>query len=211
MAQPGIFSCQVADTNGNPSRRRQLEQATFAKHLKHAISRGEPDLGFPPFTWMNQSLRCAVARFFGEVPAEYAAQVPGFVPGLGFDHGITAWISRLAAVGLLIATAVLAAMRRLSRQSLIAAVLCLSLLLSPISWKAHHVALIPAIFLLVMRGLEGRRWIWWFLGSYVVLCLLGEEITGKDLKQVQQSLYLVTAGTLAIWGLCLGEQRSGET
>lgn len=163
----------------------------------------EPEMGFPEFSWMNQSLRCTVARYAGDVPANYAAQVPGFVPGLGLDHDITTWITRLLTAGLLIATALAAARDRASRTSLTAAVLCLSLLVSPISWKAHHVALIPAFFILVIRGMEGRKWAWWFLLGYAALCLLGEEITGKSLKQVQQSCYFVTGGTIFIWMLCL--------
>jgi len=163
----------------------------------------EPAHGFPEFSWMNQSLRCAVARYAGDVPPRYADQVPGWVPGAGLDNVTTAWITRLLTAGLLLATALAAARSRPSGAALTAAVLCLSLMLSPISWKAHHVALIPAFSLLVIRGMEGRRWAWWFLLGYAALCLPGEEITGKSLKQLQQSCYFVTLGTVSVWLLCL--------
>ena len=163
----------------------------------------EPELGFPPFTWMNQCLRCAVARFAGVVPEPWVSEVPGFRQGLGLPPVATAWIARLASLLMLGTTAWVAWRRRQARDSLIAALLCLSLLLSPISWKAHHVALIPVWFLLSIRALQGSRAVVVFAAVYVVACTLGEELVGKDLKQVQQSLYLVTAGTIALWGFCL--------
>ncbi len=169
----------------------------------------EPEQGFPPFTWMNQSLRCLVARYLGTVPAEFADQVPGFFPGLGLPHLATAWISR--GLGLvLVAVSGWAIWRHRSDPdtcpSRIANVLCLSLLLSPISWKAHHVALIPAIFLVAAQGFRGPprpRWPWIFLGVYILVCGLGEQLVGKEFKNVQQSLYFTTFGTLALWGITL--------
>jgi hypothetical protein len=166
----------------------------------------EPEQGFPRFTWMNQSLRCLVARYLGTVPAEFADQVPGFFPGLGLPAIATGWISRGLGLGLL-ATSAWAIWRRrtdpANHPSAIANVLCLSLLLSPISWKSHHVALIPAIFLVATHGFRGARWPWIFLGAYVLVCGLGEQLVGKEFKNVQQSLYFTTAGTLALWGITL--------
>ena len=55
---------------------------------------------------------------------------------------------------------------------------------------------------------------------YALLCLAGEELTGKALKNLQQSLYLVTLGTLAMWAfallragrlaVALGERAGGD-
>lgn len=172
----------------------------------------EPALGFPPFTWMNQCLRCAVQRYLGEVPPEFAAQVPGFFAGAGWPAFATAWVSRIGGVALLGVTFAAAWRRRAASidPAALAALLCVSLLLSPISWKAHHVALAPAAFLLVLRGMSGARWVWVLLVAYIPLCVLGEEIVGKDGKQVQQSLYLVTAGTLAMWGAVLARRAASS-
>lgn len=173
-----------------------------------------PDFGFPPFTWMNQGLRCAVQRWLGVIDGEYAAQVPGWFDGLGLAPPVTAWISRLLAVLLLAVTARAAWRQRgdpRARPWLVAAVACLSLLLSPISWKAHHVALVPAIFLLACRAAAGARRIWWVLFAFALLCVLGEELVGKDLKQVQQSLYLVTAATVALWACCIAGANEGRS
>jgi hypothetical protein len=161
-----------------------------------------PQGGFPPFTWMNQSLRCAVARWFGSVPPELAALVPGFVPGSGWPPGTVQWIARLLALAILATTGIVAWRRRddaAARLPLAAACLAASLLLSPISWKAHHVALIPALFLLAAHACAGSRAAWIAVVLYLAGCVAGEELTGKELKNLQQSLYIVTLGTLAAW------------
>ena len=54
-----------------------------------------PHLGLPPFTWMNQCLRCMVVRYLGTVPEPFASQVPGFVQGVGLPDHVTAWIARV--------------------------------------------------------------------------------------------------------------------
>ena len=167
----------------------------------------EPTLGFPPFSWMNQSLRYALARYLGVVPAGFAALVPGgLFPGLGLETSTVTLYGRLLSAGLLLST-FLYAWRGRDQQAVrirsLAAVLCLGLLLSPIAWKAHHVALIPAMFYLVGSAMAGRSWLWYAFAGYGITCVLGEEIIGKELKNQQQSLYLLTLGSLTIWTLCL--------
>ena len=164
-----------------------------------------PDLGFPPFTWMNQSLRPAVGRWLGDVPDAYRSEVPGFVPGLGLDNALAGGIATLLNVVLVAITFTLVVRWRRSvaaQHHLLAAVLALSLLLSPISWKAHHVALLPAFFWLWVAAAERRAWVV-LAAVYALLCLAGEELTGKALKNLQQSLYLVTLGTVAMWAFSL--------
>ena len=63
--------------------------------------------------------------------------------------------------------------------------------------------MIPALFLLAVRMVEGTRWAWGLAIGYVATCVLGEAIVGKQFKALQQSLYLVTGGTIALWCLCL--------
>lgn len=164
-----------------------------------------PDLGFPPFTWMNQCLRCMAARYLGTVPDHLAAEVPGFFQGLGWESVTISWISRCASFGLLLSTFAVALRRRASlhRVPLLAATLTLSLLLSPISWKAHHVALIPALFLLLVRGAQGLRWAWVTAALYFLTCSIGGDILGKGAKELQQSLYVFTGWDLVLWAICL--------
>jgi hypothetical protein len=161
-----------------------------------------PAGGFPPFTWMNQALRCAVERVCRTTPEAFASQVPHFVQGLGLSAGVTQAVRTLASLALLGVTAACVWRRRRvpsALPALVAATLLLSLLLSPISWKAHHVAAIPALFLCV----AARRWK--LLAVYLVACGPGEELIGKDWKNFQQSCYLVTIGALLLWAAMLRE------
>lgn len=172
-----------------------------------------PDGGFPPFSWMNQCLRCAVERFAGTVPEQFVplskrdgAEI-WFFQGLGLGTTAVLWIRNLLSAAILGATFWVAWRRRsapATRLTTIAACFAASLLLSPISWKAHHVALIPALFLLVIACIRGRAWAWILAATYAATCVLGEEIVGKDFKEVQQHLYLVTFGTIVMWVLSLG-------
>lgn len=164
-----------------------------------------PDLGFPPFTWMNQCLRCMTSRYLGTVPAGLAAEVPGFFPGLGWEGPAIAWVSRGASLGVLATTLAVALRRRapIHQPPLLSAVLVLSLLLSPISWKAHHVVLIPAFFLLLCRGIQGARWAWITAALYVLTCSIGGDILGRGATELQLSLYLFTLWDVVLWALCL--------
>lgn len=166
-----------------------------------------PALAFPEFTWMNQSLRCALARYLGEVPAAHAAAVDGFFPGLGWPPAAVAWATRLLSAGLLAWLLVAAhrARREPTRRGpVLAAGLALSLLLSPLSWKAHHVALLPAFWLLLRHAAAARAaWAWVLLVLYLPSCALGEELLGKDLKNTLQSLYVVTAWDLVLVAVLL--------
>ena len=159
-----------------------------------------PASEFPPFTWMNQSLRCMIERVCRTTPEPWVSQVPGFVQGLGLGAGATQLIRNVASVILVLTTSLVAWKRRsapAALPALISATLLLCLLLSPISWKAHHVAAIPALFLCVVA----RRWV--FLASYVLLCGVGEELIGKSWKNLQQSCYFVTLGAIALWAIML--------
>ncbi|MGE0144508.1 MAG: glycosyltransferase family 87 protein [Planctomycetota bacterium] len=167
----------------------------------------EPHLGFPPFTWMNQSLRCMVARYFGEVPPHFAEQVPGFLSGLGWSSTVTASITR--ALGLLILGATMAvAWRsravRTARELSIAAALAAGVLLSPISWKAHHVALLPAVFALCAAAWQKRRFARAGLLAFVLLCTAGGgDLIGSAGKEWQQSSYVAVFAAIGLWAMTL--------
>ena len=174
-----------------------------------------PRFGFPEFSWMNQCLRCCAARFLCEVPAELAAEVPGFAQGLGVLPATASLVTR--AISFLLAGLTFALIWRgrqvpAARPFWIAAVLALSLLLSPISWKAHHVGLIPAFTLLGCLALSRKRWPWVLATIYFGACVVGEQLVGKEFKNLQQSYYFTTFGTLTLLGACLllGSRAKGD-
>jgi hypothetical protein len=171
-----------------------------------------PAFGFPPFEWMNQALRFCVARWCGEVPRELAQRVAwGVTPGLGAAAAAVAWFVRAASAAALFAV-LAAAWRarhdRLARTWVVTAVLVLTLLLSPISWKAHHVALLPVLLLVWRDAIEtrarGARWLLaiWF----VVVALPGRDLfgsAGDDVDEWLNSLYVVTIGDVALLAYAL--------
>ncbi|MBL8726955.1 MAG: DUF2029 domain-containing protein [Planctomycetes bacterium] len=172
-----------------------------------------PPLAFPDFEWMNQSLRCALARWLGTVPPEFAARVDwGVSPGLGLAPATVGWITRLASALLLggvLWTGWRTRQAPAARWRTFAAALVLSVLLSPLSWKAHHVALIPVLMLLLHRALvERRRAIWWLLGAWVLCCQLGGDLVGDAADEWGNSIYIVTAWDVGLLLLTLALARS---
>ncbi|MCA8951028.1 MAG: DUF2029 domain-containing protein [Planctomycetes bacterium] len=188
----------------------------------------DPALEFPPFEWMNQSLRFAVARWFGSVPPGFAARVEWGIapPGLGLGVAAVGALARGLALALLAVLLVACHRRRgdpAARMWLFAGALVLSLLLSPLSWKAHHVALLPVLFLLA----QDRRWfvlLGWFalcalpgrdlIDRFALYALPGREPIGDAADEWLNSVYVVTVWDialllLAVWCARRGAPRSG--
>ena len=168
-----------------------------------------PALGFPPFEWMNQALRCAIARWAGEVPPELAARVTlGMPAGLGFGPAVVAGLVRAASVLLLAWFACAAWRARASasaRLPVFTAALVLSVLLSPLSWKAHHVALLPLVFLLLRHAAAKRsRGTWWLLASWAVCCCLpGQDLVGEAVEEWLNSAYVITCWDVVLFAIAL--------
>jgi hypothetical protein len=172
--------------------------------LSQADAFAPPALGFPDFEWMNQALRTALARWLGSVPPEFAARVAlGVVPGLGLPVAAVAAITRVLSLLLLFVTLVAAARLRAdprARTLLLAATLVLACLLSPLSWKAHFVGVLPALYLLLAHAAATRsRPVWSLLGAFVPCCALGGELLGDDVSELANSLYVVTLAALSLF------------
>jgi len=110
-------------------------------------------------------------------------------------------------LALLVATCVVAARAAPGRGELLAALafLPLCMLLSPITWKAHHAALLPLYCALVCAALAPRRrGLLVLLGAYFVVCgLASEELLGKQAKNLLQSLSIVTWFDVALLAAAL--------
>jgi hypothetical protein len=160
-----------------------------------------PPGGFPPFEWMNQSLRCALARWFGSVPDEYSARVVlGVTPGLGWPASTLAWLLRGGSAIALLYLGFVAHRRRhdaRARLWVLAATFVLSVLLSPLSWKAHHTALIPALSLLLLRLPERPTLV--LLAAWVLCCQPGADLVGDAADEWLNSTYIVTAWDIALF------------
>lgn len=173
-----------------------------------------PAFEFPQFEWMNQSLRCALARWFGDVPPQFAAKVTlGLPDGLGLGIGTVAWITRLASLWLLgwLLVAVWRARATAgARLQVFAAALVLSVLLSPLSWKAHHVALLPLVFLLLQHAVAHRsRGTWLLLALWAAVCCLpGQDLVGEAIEEWLNSAYVITFWDIVLFATALTMARS---
>ncbi len=167
--------------------------------------------GMPPAEKaMNQSLREAVFRLLRGPGDSGARDVRlATVPA-----SAAAWVYRALALGLLAACVLAARRARPGRAEWLAAAsfLPLCLLVSPITWKAHCVALLPLCFALVAEAAgPRRRALCAFLLAYYVVCdLLSEELVGKDLKNDLQALSVVTWGNVALLLVALARSRAGD-
>ncbi len=168
-----------------------------------------PALGLPPFEWMNQSLRLGVARWLTTVPPEFLARVPfAIAPGLGLPMAVALWTTRVVVLAAF-AAVLLGALRArrgtpTARALVVAATLAFSLLASPLSWKAHHLALLPLVWLLLWRAhRERRRGLLALLLVFVLTCGIGGEILGDDVGEWQNSLYLLPMFDLALLAAAL--------
>jgi hypothetical protein len=140
--------------------------------------------GFPlADTSMNQSLRESLWRWL--------------------DPDFAAWTSRIVSIALLAAACTAALRARGPRSRLLAglAFLAVCVLVSPISWKAHHAALLPLFAVLVACALSPRRrWLAVVLVVYYGACvLLSEELVGKAAKEFLQEISVVTFGAFALF------------
>ncbi len=142
---------------------------------------------------MNQSLREAVSR---AMRPSQEASVPD-VNLMVASPRAAAWAARLVSLALLLATIAVTLRSRTPRAAWLAgcSFFVLSLLLSPITWKAHCVALLPVFVALVAETFTKPRprWLLGFLGVYYVVCDLGnEELFGKSSKMLLQAFSVVT-------------------
>ena len=169
---------------------------------------------FPEFEWMNQNLRSAVHRFVGTVPPEQSERMQGWFPGLGLAPATAATLAQLCAGVVLLGTLAVAWRERRGapggapQLAVCGAVLVAALMVSPLSWKAHHVALLPVLFLLLLRGgwrgaggSPGSRGPWVVAIGFWLTTQVGEALTGKAFKNATQGLYIVTAWDIGLW-LC---------
>jgi hypothetical protein len=162
---------------------------------------------------MNQSLREAVFRLLRPSTEEAVADT-SLVEA---SPAVAAWTARLASLLLLLWACLVALRARSARAVWLAgcSFFALSLLLSPITWKAHCVALLPLFVALLAEAGERRRWpllAGFFVAYYLVCDLANEELLGKDSKTLLQALSVVTWGNLALLAvaLMLASTAAGE-
>ena len=155
--------------------------------------------GLPPEHFaMNQALRVAVFRLL-RPPGDSGA----YDVHLWTTSAATAlWVGRALALFLLAWTSAAAWRACDERGEWLAALAFfpLGLLLSPITWKAHHVVLIPALFAVTVRAAEptrrGLRSA--LLAAYLLFDLSATDILGQAAGDYLQAISLVTLGDVVL-------------
>src|SRR5262245_28248169 len=160
--------------------------------------------GLPPAEdGMNQSLREAVHRVL-RPPGDSGADDVHLVE---VSPRAASWFARALSAALLVLVMLAAWRPGDARAEWLAALafLPLALLCSPVTWKAHHVVLLPVFHALLCCALEpaGRaRWLRWFLAGYYVVCdLLSREVVGQAARDWLQAAAVVTWGDVALVGV----------
>ena len=157
---------------------------------------------------MNQSLRAAVFRLLRPPGASGAPDVHIVTMSAAFASGL----ARALGLLLVIVSAWTAWRARSPRAEQLAALafLALAFLISPISWKAHAIVLLPALIgLAAIAHIERRRGLALALASYWLSGnLLSQELIGRSGKTLLQAISLVTWLNLALFVVLLVQASS---
>ncbi|HYP28431.1 MAG TPA: glycosyltransferase family 87 protein [Blastocatellia bacterium] len=149
----------------------------------------------------NQSTRGVVGRVMGERGER--TRTPSSLPSI-------------AASALLLAAAIFAARRARAEMAAAAPFFCCLVLLSPLSWKAHFVALVlPVAYLSaqVASGTEVRRMrliLGVLAAAFALFNLTSPLIAGRLAAELADAASLVWAGALLIFSCSVGSVLSPE-
>ncbi|HWB13924.1 MAG TPA: glycosyltransferase family 87 protein [Pirellulales bacterium] len=176
----------------------------------------DPTVGvLGPETLQNLSLRPALARFLMHLSAGHPSRLdhPGYLEFLDLSPVAAGRITKLALVALL-ACAAWAFRKPVVRRddlSLVwecAAVGALALLLSPITWYQHCVALLPVFYLFTRTAAARGRpagWMWAVVSLFLlVVVVLNRGLIGRDTSLLLASYHLTTWAVLGAFALALG-------
>ena len=212
-AAPGLFI-------GPASLARHL--GTWGRNVAAGVLSADPSVGvLGPEPVRNLALRPALGRLLASPPAGHDPARDGPWPGfLSLPPRAASAAGAVAALALLAACA--ARFRGpVAEQSApaipveIAAVALLALLLSPISWRAHAVAALPALFLLAHRALlrgRARRAETLFVAAWVPLVLLpGRDLVGPAASDLLLAWGAPTILVAALLALLLVEHAAPES
>ena len=185
--------------------------ATWASAVWTGVASGDPRIGILGLeTIGNISLRPALARYLMHIP-EGAGEQGRFVHPWNIDF-LTLQPETAAPIVAAIMIAVVGAVVWSLRQSRAhlraivvwdcAAVAILALLLSPITWRQHCVAILPACYLIARMRMTGPRVppiAWLAIGTLVVVSvLLSRGVMGDTISSLVHSYYLHTIALLLL-------------
>ena len=187
-------------------------------NLRFGLEQPDPTVGvLGPETLQNLSLRPAVARFLMHLPAGHPSRLdqPAHVEFLDLSPSAAGRATKVILLSLLAAVAWTFRKPAVCRDDLTvawecAAVGALALLLSPITWYQHCVALLPVFYLFastVAAGARPARWMLAVIAMFlVIVVVLNRGLIGRDLTLLMASYHCTTWAIVGALGLAVGSR-----
>lgn len=180
----------------------------WLNNLRLGADQANPTVGvLGPETLQNLSLRPAIARWLMHLPAGHPSRLdhPAYLEFLNLSPVIADRITKLALVALLASIGWTFRQRIVRRDDLTvvwecAAIGTLALLLSPITWYQHCVALLPVFYLFTRTAVARGRPANWMLAVaatfLLIVLILSRGVLGRDAALLLASYHLTT------WAIC---------
>jgi hypothetical protein len=213
----GLFTLAPALWQGPTDYSRHLQ--FWLANVRASAGQNDPSRGvLGEEELKNLSLRPAAARFLMRLPANHISRVdhPAYLEFLDFSPPTADRIIKLLLLALVAAAAWAFRGPVADRGGLTivwecAGVSTLILLLSPITWSQHCVALLPAFYLVsrsaLVRG-KPPEWMIHVLTVYVVVnLLLNRGLIGRDWTMLLGSYHLPTLTFLGVLAVVIGCAR----
>jgi hypothetical protein len=184
--------------------------SVWATNVARGVSQKDPSIGvLGEEVVQNLSLRPALARFLMRYPETHLSRIRNawYVDLLDLSPTAAGLVARVAVLTLLLWVAVLLRSPLAGRDDPTlpwdcAALSVVMLLLSPITWEQHCVAVLPAFYLIGRRVLQGHRlsrlswaaisgWVFWVL-------VLNYDLVGRDFARLLHSYHVITWNLVAL-------------
>ncbi|HVX11462.1 MAG TPA: glycosyltransferase 87 family protein [Pirellulales bacterium] len=209
-----VFTLSPALWQGPTDYQRHMQ--IWLANLRFGLDQPDPSFGvLGPETLQNLSLRPAVARFLMHLPAGHPGRIdqPAHVDLLNLSPTTAGRATKGIVFALLAVVAWTFRKPAVRRDDLVvvwecAGVGALSLLLSPITWYQHCVALLPVFYLFlrsIAAGLRPARWMVAVLAAFLLIVVaLNRGLIGRDATMLMASYHLTTWAILGALGLAMG-------
>ncbi|HWB58756.1 MAG TPA: glycosyltransferase family 87 protein [Chthoniobacteraceae bacterium] len=174
------------------------------------VSQKDPSVGvLGPDELANKSLRPMLARYLMRLPDGHPGRIasPAYVDFLKLPPATAGLIIKLVTLctGLAVFWLFVRSPGEMTGRNFLwecAIINALMLLFSPITWGEHCVSLIPAVYLICLRFIDGRpvpRWIKAVLGITVfLLIVINRSTIGYALSELGESYHVVTFCIIAL-------------
>jgi len=212
-------ACTLAPALWQGPRDYAWQAGIWLTNLRNAANQPDPSLGILGQEELkNLSLKPAVARYLMRLPPGHMSRLEHacYIEFLDLSPAAAGWGVKLALLAMLAATAWSARGPIVRRDELTviwqcAAISTLMLLLSPITWYQHAVAMVPAFYLIARtaaaRGTLPRSTVVVLAAFVVINLVLARGLIGREASQLLASYHPNTFLFLALLAATLSAAR----